>query len=123
MTWLVEFCDEFDAEFDDLAEPVRVEMLATLKFLQRDGPLANRPAVGKLDGSHYAAMKELRFDADNGVWRVAFAFDPERKAILLCAGDKAGISERRFYLSLIKRADERFARHLNKLRAKQQTET
>jgi len=123
MTWHVEFCDEFDVEFGDLAEPVRVEMLATLKFLRRDGPLANRPAVGKLDGSYYAAMKELRFDADNGVWRVAFAFDPERKAILLCAGDKAGISERRFYLSLIKRADERFARHLNKLRAKQRTET
>lgn len=123
MTWLVEFCAEFDAEFNDLAEPVRVEMLATLKFLQRDGPLANRPAVGKLDGSNYPAMKELRFDADNGVWRVAFIFDPERKAILLCAGDKAGISERRFYRSLIAQADERFARHLNKLRAKQQKET
>jgi hypothetical protein len=34
-------------------------------------------------------MKELRFDADNGVWRVAFAFDPNREAILLVAGDKS----------------------------------
>ena len=49
-------------------------------------------------------MKELRFEAANGVWRVAYAFDPERKAILLIGGDKSGSSERRFYKSLIKRA-------------------
>jgi hypothetical protein len=29
-------------------------------------------------------MKELRFDAADGVWRFAFAFDPTRKAIVLC---------------------------------------
>ena len=46
-------------------------------------------------------MKELRFAADNGVWRVAYAFDPTRKAILLVAGDKAGVSQKRFYGSLI----------------------
>jgi hypothetical protein len=42
-------------------------------------------------------MKELRFDAANGVWRIAFAFDPKRQAILLCGGDKSGRSEDRFY--------------------------
>jgi hypothetical protein len=41
-------------------------------------------------------LKELRFEADGGVWRVAFAFDPKRKAILLVAGDKSGGSEKRF---------------------------
>jgi hypothetical protein len=35
-------------------------------------------------------MKELRFDAADGVWRVAFAFDPKRKAVLLVAGNKSG---------------------------------
>ena len=53
-------------------------------------------------------MKELRFDADRGVWRVAFAFDRQRRAILLAAGNKAGVSERRFYDSLIATADRRF---------------
>ena len=43
--------------------------------------------VGYLKESDHANMKELRFDPDNGVWRVAYAFDPERKAILLVAGD------------------------------------
>lgn len=60
-------------------------------------------------------MKELRFDANDGVWRVAFAFDPERKAILLVAGDKAGVNQERFYRTLIKRADERFDEHLAEL--------
>lgn len=60
-------------------------------------------------------MKELRFDASDGVWRVAFAFDPERHAILLVAGDKSGTSEKRFYKQLIKKADERFGDHLKRL--------
>ena len=57
-------------------------------------------------------MKELRFDADDGVWRVAYAFDPERKAILLIAADKSGVGQRRFYKVLISKADARFTEHL-----------
>jgi hypothetical protein len=63
-------------------------------------------------------MKELRFDADGGVWRVAFAFDPERKAMVLVAGDKGGVVQRRFYRDLILVADQRFDKHLNALRSK-----
>ena len=61
-------------------------------------------------------MKELRCDAQDGVWRVAFAFDPHRHAILLVAGDKSGGSERRFYRQLIATADQRFDRHLERLK-------
>jgi len=57
-------------------------------------------------------MKELRFRADTGVWRAAFAFDPDRHAVLLVAGDKAGVAQRRFYKALIARADKRFDDHL-----------
>lgn len=57
-------------------------------------------------------MKELRFDAGGGVWRVAFAFDPDRKAILLVCGDKSGGNETRFYRQLIEKADARFDAHL-----------
>jgi hypothetical protein len=51
-------------------------------------------------------------------WRVAFAFDPKRKAILLVAGDKSGGSERRFYRELIRQADDRFDAHLARLKSK-----
>ena len=57
-------------------------------------------------------MKELRFDAADGVWRVAFAFDPKRQAILLVGRDKSGGSEKRFYRQLIKKADARFDEHI-----------
>lgn len=66
-------------------------------------------------------MKELRFDAADGVWRFAFAFDPNRQAIILCGGDKSGGSEKRFYVQLIARADARFDGHVARLK-KQKTE-
>ncbi|UVL64258.1 type II toxin-antitoxin system RelE/ParE family toxin [Pseudomonas sp. B21-032] len=44
---------------------------------------------------------------------MAFAFDPKRRAVILVAGDKAGVSQKRFYRNLIRRADERFDRYLS----------
>ena len=61
-------------------------------------------------------MKELQFDADDGVWRAAFAFDPKREAVILVAADKSGGSEKKFYKRLIKTADERFDQHLDALK-------
>ena len=117
MTWKVAFGDEFDAEFDALSEPVQDELLASAKLLAQFGPQLARPHADTLNDSAFANMKELRFDADDGVWRVAFAFDPERKGILLVAGDKSGGSEKRFYRSLIAKADKRYKAHLDKLEA------
>jgi hypothetical protein len=64
-------------------------------------------------------MKELRFAAAGGAWRVAFAFDPERKAIVLVAGDKSGGSQDRFYRQFIDKADARFDAHLAATRKKE----
>ena len=66
-------------------------------------------------------MKELRFTAGGGVWRIAFAFDPERKAVLLVAADKSGVAERRLYRRLIAKSDERFDRHLDRLKTARRT--
>ena len=118
MSWDVQFYDAFDAEFEDLPEAVQDELLAHARLLEEFGPQLGRPRVDTLNGSGHANMKELRFDADDGVWRVAFAFDPRRKAILLVCGDKSGGSEKRFYKQLIKKADERFDDHLSKLSKK-----
>lgn len=60
-------------------------------------------------------MKELRFNHDGGVWRVAYAFDTEREGIVLVAGDKSGTNQKRFYRKLITTADQRFTNHLDKL--------
>jgi hypothetical protein len=65
-------------------------------------------------------MKELRFDADDGVWRIAFAFDVKRRAILLAGGDKSGVSEDKFYRKLIQIADRRFDQHQRGLAKKKE---
>lgn len=65
-------------------------------------------------------MKELRFSAADGEWRVAFAFDTKRKPILLVAGDKSGVSNKQFYRELIRRADDRFDAHLARLKQQRQ---
>lgn len=107
----------FEAEFDALSEAVQDELLAHAKLLETFGPSLGRPRVDTLNGSAHANMKELRFDSRGGVWRVAFAFDTERKAVLLVAGDKSGVKSDRFYGTLISKADERFAEHLRSLKA------
>ena len=114
--WIVEIGDEFEPEFDALHEDVQTEMLALTRLLQQFGPHLGRPRVDTLSGSRHANMKELRFRAADGEWRVAFAFDPKRTAILLVAGDKSGGSEKRFYRGLLRKADERFAAHLARLK-------
>jgi hypothetical protein len=81
----------------------------------RYGPSLGRPEADTLNGSDYANMKELRFKAGGGVWRVAFAFDPERNAILLVAGDKSGVGQKQFYKRLIGKADARYKEHLDNL--------
>jgi hypothetical protein len=63
-------------------------------------------------------MKELRVDAESGVWRIAFAFDPKRRAILLTGGNKSGISKDMFYSTLIRIADRRYRHHLTSIDAK-----
>jgi len=88
--------------------------LAHIELLEQFGPQLGRPQADTLNGSRHANMKELRFRAAGGVWRVAFAFDPNRKAILLVAGDKSGVGEKRFYRQLIEKADARFDTHLAK---------
>lgn len=115
MNWNVRFDDAFDPEFDGLPAEVQDEVLAHARLLEEFGPALGRPRVDTLNGSRHANMKELRFSAADGVWRVAFAFDPERQAILLVAGDKSGVGEKRFYNTLIKKADERFDAHLERL--------
>lgn len=92
------------------------ELLAHAVFLEKFGPQLGRPYVDTLKGSKYSNIKELRFKAANGVWRVAFAYDPKRQAILLIAGDKSGVSEKRFYKELIRKADERFSDYLSTLK-------
>ncbi len=90
--WEVDLHDDFVPEYRVLHKDVQDELLAHIELLEQFGPQLGRPRADTLNDSRHANMKELRFDAADGVWRVAFAFDPNRKAILLVARDKSGVS-------------------------------
>lgn len=87
---------------------VALEKLAeAILTLEAVGPQLGRPLVDTLKASRHANMKELRFSA-RGAWRVAFAFDAERNAVILVGGNKAGRDQKRFYRDFIETADDRF---------------
>lgn len=115
MAWQVAFHTDFSPEFAALPDDIQDELLARLKVLEAFGPSLGRPHVDTLEGSSFPDMKELRFRLD-GLWRFAFAFDPQRQAIVLVGGNKLGKNQGRFYRDLVKTADRRFAEHIADLR-------
>jgi hypothetical protein len=92
MAWIVLEHPDFPWERQDLPAPVLAKLAE---------------AILTLKASRHANMKELRFTA-RGVWRVAFAFDEARHAVVLVAGNKQGKDQRRFYENLVAVADDRF---------------
>jgi hypothetical protein len=115
MSWLILFHDDFVIEFEQFPTSVQKRMLAKIKLLEKFGSELGRPHVDTLKGSQYTNMKELRFDSERGVWRIAFVFEPQRNGILLVGGDKSGIKEKRFYQQLIEKADNRYKQHLESI--------
>ncbi len=99
-------------------DAVREELAAYIGLLMERGPDLARPHADTLNGSRFARMKELRLTVEKHEWRIAYAFDPERKAILLCGGDKTGVNQRRFYKTLMATADERYEAHVKSLEKK-----
>ena len=112
MTWIVLLHDAFGNEFALMPESLQDELLAHANLLAQFGPNLGRPTIDTLKASRHANLKELRFTWSNEIWRVAFAFDPQRQAILLVGGDKGGTDQRRFYKRLISVADDRYDEHL-----------
>ena len=106
--WIVLFHEEFLREAEAFPSGARIGLAAMIEVLRELGPQLRRPHCDTLKGSQHANMKELRFGAADGVWRIAFAFDRSRRAILLAGGDKSGSSTVRFYKTLIRKADRRY---------------
>jgi hypothetical protein len=110
--WAVATTDTFDEWFADLATEAQAEIIAKVNLLKVLGPRLARPHADTLKGSKHANLKELRADTADQVLRIAFAFDPERSAILLVGGNKGGTSQKRFYKQLIAKADDLYDAHL-----------
>jgi len=113
--WEVLLHDTFVKELEELDESLQDELFAHAKLLANYGPHLGRPTVDTLKGSSHFNMKEMRFSWRQEIWRVAFAFDPRRQAILLVAGNKCGVNQSLFYKRLIEVAEHRYQEHLQNL--------
>lgn len=92
----------------------RMKFYLCCRPLKEVGPNLGRPYVDTLKGSKYPNMKELRVQFAGEPIRAFFAFDPNRMAIVLCAGNKAGQNEKRFYKDMINLADSEYSKHIRK---------
>lgn len=113
--WEVETTDTFDEWFDALDDTDRGNVLASMMVLRERGPMLGRPHADTVNGSAHRNMKELRVQSKGDPIRAFFAFDPKRRGILLCAGNKTG-DEKRFYDVMIPIADREYTAHLEKLK-------
>ena len=113
--WEVITTECFDGWFLSQQDALRESIYVAMGLLEKFGPNLGRPYVDTLYGSDFPNMKELRVQHAGSPIRAFFAFDPIRRAIILCAGDKIGVNEKRFYKEMIRKADLEYSQHLDKL--------
>ncbi|MBM3648454.1 MAG: addiction module toxin RelE [Alphaproteobacteria bacterium] len=112
----MEFRDAFVEAFRAWRRDVQRAAATSIATLQLVGPMLGRPHADTLKGSRHGNMKELRFSVGDGEWRIAYAFDPRRRGILLVGASKSGVASDRFYRRLISIADRRLDDHLRAIR-------
>jgi hypothetical protein len=112
--WEVEYTDHFEAWWNGLTEAEQEDIAAVVAVLEQHGPALRRPHVGVIQGSRHPNMKELVVQHGGRPYRILFAFDPRRCAILLIGGDKTGND--RWYEEYVPIADALYDEHLEALR-------
>jgi hypothetical protein len=116
MEWEVEYTDEFGKWWSSLSVEEQEDVSAVVGVLEEKGPSLRRPYVGAIVTSRHPNMKELVIQHAGRPYRVLFAFDPRRCAILLIGGDKTGNAN--WYDEFVPKADDLYDEHLVELRTK-----
>lgn len=115
MAYEVEFTDEFGAWWDGLTIAEQISIEAVVELLAEHGPRLGAPHTSAIHGSRHSHMRELRIQHHGRPYRVLYAFDPRRTAILLIGGDKTGHG--RWYAWYIPIADNLYDQHLREIGA------
>ena len=113
MAWIVEYSDEFGAWWDSLTEAEQESVDVSVQLLEAMGPQLPFPHSSGVKKSKHGHMRELRIQHGGRPYRVLYAFDPRRCAILLLGGDKTG--NNRWYDINVPLADRLYDEHLNEL--------
>lgn len=112
--WNVEYTDEFNEWWESLTEPEQTDVAAVVGLLEERGTDLPFPYSSGISGSKYPRMRELRIQHNGEPYRVIYAFDPRRTAILLLGGNKVG--DNRWYEKNIPVADNLYKQHLETLK-------
>ncbi|MBV9817220.1 MAG: type II toxin-antitoxin system RelE/ParE family toxin [Solirubrobacterales bacterium] len=98
---------EFERWSDSLSPELRSELAGALDRIADVGPTLGRPVVDRVHGSRLHKLKEARIDRST---RVLFAFDSNRRAVMLVGGDKTG-EWNGWYPRNIERAERLYLEH------------
>src|SRR5690242_67873 len=113
MEWEVEYTDEFGSWWSDLSDAEQDEIAGSVELLGERGPTLPFPHSSGIGSSRHGHMRELRVQIGGDPYRIFYAFDPRRSAILLIGGNKAGND--RFYEEYVPVADDLYDVHLEEL--------
>lgn len=113
MSWEIEFTDEFGSWWGDLDEDEQDSVDQAVGLLEARGPSLPFPYSSDINGSKHGNMRELRIQHRGEPYRVFYAFDPRRSAILLIGGNKTGDDQ--FYERMVPQADRIYDEHLREL--------
>jgi hypothetical protein len=114
MAWVVEFTDEFEEWWDTLSADEQDSVEVAVILLEDRGPQLPYPYSSSIETSRQGHMRELRVQHRGEPYRVLYAFDPRRVAILLIGGSKAG--DDRWYERFVPKADDLYDEHLEELK-------
>jgi len=113
VSWDVEYTDELGRWWDTLTQAEQESIDASVRLLEARGPHLGFPHSSSIHGSRHAHLRELRVQHQGRPYRVLYAFDPRRHAILLIGGDKTG--QDRWYEVFVPVADTLYDVHLDTL--------
>ena len=114
MDWDIEYTDEFGSWWNTLDDNEQDSVTVSVGLLEKLGPLLGYPHSSGVIGSRHGHMRELRIQHKDQPYRVLYAFDPRRVALLLIGGNKTG--KDRWYVKWVPIADDLYDGHLNTLK-------
>ncbi len=108
--WEIEYTDEFERWWESMLESEQIDVAACIGLLEERGPNLRHPYSSGISGSNHTHMRELRIQHAGQPYRVLYAFDPRRTAILLIGGNKTG--KDRWYEEFVPVADKLYDTHI-----------
>lgn len=114
MTSEVEYTDEFESQWLEFDRETQEKIAFVVRLLEEKGVNLESKYSSGINGSRYGHMRELKIQFRGQPFRILYAFDPRRVAILLLVGNKGG--NERWYEENIPKADNLYQEHLSELK-------